>query len=313
MALSAIGFTGTVQQDGFSKLDGGGHGDGMVGSAPGSSNLRVDRVAGQDRRVTIQAGDSKVPGVRANSNSVVTYDLPANGSGSPRLDWIVKRYSWSGSPGTVTFTHVQGTPAATPARPALVQTAGVQWDVPLSLVRVDAGVGALPADAVTDARYWEYNGVSVVQQRLVDPPHRPGRLLYVASTGELFASNGTAYGAVGPARSSGTPTLETGWAAYGGAFLAPTWIRSTDGLVVVQGVIERTGGALAVSNVGVQIATLPASARPASGLIFPVGTSVGLLLIGIAASGAVTLRTPQITTVSVPSGSFVSLAATFRQ
>ena len=120
MAITAVGPTGTVDQAGFSRLLD--LGDGMVGSTPGSSNLRVNRVVGQDRRVSIQPGDARVPGIRSNSNAVTTYDLPANAAGNPRLDWVVKRYNWGVSPATVVFGHVLGTAGATPQRPALTQT-----------------------------------------------------------------------------------------------------------------------------------------------------------------------------------------------
>lgn len=291
MAITSSGFTGTVDQAAFSRLDGGGYGDGMVGSVPGGANLRVDRVVGQDRRVTIQAGDSKVPGVRATNTAVATYDLPANGSGSARLDWVVMRYSWASSPGTVVFTHVQGTPAATPSRPALVQTAGVQWDVPLALVRVDAGVGALPADAVTDARYWEYNGLTVVQQRLVDPTARPGRILYVAGTKEILTSDGAAaWTSLNPARTAAALTLQTGWAQYGAPHRTPGISYTSDGDVRLTGLVKRTGAAVAVdSNPGVQIATVPTGARPDARLSFDVTCLYDFARVNVETSGAVVL------------------------
>lgn len=265
MALTPVGFTGTVGQVEFARIDGGGLGDGMVGSLPGSANLRVDRVVGQDRRVSVQPGDAKVPGVRVNNNAVATYDFPANASGQPRLDWLVLRFLWTGS-GSVALTHVLGTPAAAPVAPGLVQVAGQQWDLPLALQRVDAGVGAFPSGSTLDARYWLTDNGSAVQgprgATLIDPPHRPGRLLDVVSSGELLVSVGGAWLPVNRVRSTLDVTLLSGWADFGGGYGPAEVDVFSDGMVHLRGLIRRTGAAFSVSVTGVQVGTLPAAARP---------------------------------------------------
>jgi hypothetical protein len=260
----------------------------MVSSTPDTTNLRVDRVVGQDRRVSIQTGAAKVPGVRAESTSVATYDFPANASGQPRLDWLVMRFSWSADPGTCVITHVQGTPAATPQRPALTQTAGVQWDLPLALVRVDAGVGAFPADAVSDARYWAMDGATAVQARIVDPPARPGRLLYVVSTGELLHANGSSWAQVGPTAIAGTISQSSGWASYGQGYGVPSY-RVSDGTVELSGITRRTGAAFSLAAFGVQIASLPAAARPSVHRVVGVLTLYGAKRITVRTNGAIEL------------------------
>lgn len=288
MAITVKGFTGSVGQVDFSRLDGGGLGDGMVSSLPSSANLRVDRVTGQDRRVTIQTGAAKVPGARADSGTVATYDFPANASGQTRLDWLVMRFSWSSDPGTCVFVHILGTPAASPQPPTLTQTPGVQWDLPLALVRVDAGVGAFPSDAVSDARYWAMDGVSAVQSRIVDPPHRPGRLLYVVTTGELLTSNGTAWTPVAPARSTGVVSLAGGWAAYGQGYGSPQYAVS-QGTANLSGLIRRTGASFTLNTFGVQIGTLPVAARPSVTRVLVPMSPYGPLRLTLRNTGPVEL------------------------
>ena len=305
MAITAIGPTGTVDQAGFSQLQN--LGDGMVGSLPGSANLRVDRVVGQDRRVTVQPGYARVPGIRSYSSAVVTVDLPANGAGNPRLDWVVARVMWNVSPATVTITYVQGTAAATPAKPALVQTPGVQWDVPLGLVRVDAGIGALPPDAVFEPRYWDMDGVAVMAARTIDPPHRPGRELFIVAGRALLLSDGTVWSQVNTTRTAGTVTMPAGWAAYGGDSLTPGYVYTSDGRVTLQGRIQRTNPAFTLDSGGAQVATVPVGYRPTATATFPVATRVGICRLDVAANGVVTLSRDD-GAATFPSGTgFVSL------
>lgn len=285
MAITAIGPTGTVDQAGFSKL--ADLGDGMVGSLPGSANLRVDRVAGADRRVTVQPGDAKVPGIRSTNTTTATYDFPANTSGSPRLDWLVKRYSWSASPATVSIVHVQGTPSTSPARPALVQIPGDRWELPLALIRVNAGVGAFPADAVIDARYWDVDGVAVMPARTVDPLPRPGRLLYVVGDGELLISGTTAYQPVAPAVVSALITMPGTWGIYGAGYGAPV-ARAQNGIITLGGLIRRTGPSFYIDDtLAGPIATVPAGYRPSVTRVFVVPSKIGPMQLRIAPDGDV--------------------------
>lgn len=305
MAITAIGPTGTVDQAGFSQLQN--LGDGMVGSLPGSSNLRVDRVVGQDRRVTVQPGWARVPGIRSYSSAVVTVDLPANAAGNPRLDWVVKRYLWNVSPATVAITYVQGTAAATPARPALVQTPGVQWDVPLGLVRVDAGVGALPPDAVFDPRYWDMDGIAAMAARTIDPPHRPGRELFVVGSRTLLVSDGAVWSPVNVTRTAGTVTSPAGWEPYGGGFLAPGFVYTSDGRVTLQGLIRRTNPAFTLDTGAYQVATVPVGYRPTATAMCTAATRVGICRLDVQANGAVVLHKDD-GAVTFPSGTgYVSL------
>jgi hypothetical protein len=290
VALVAKGFTGTVGQVEFSQLEN--LGDGVVSSLPADAALRVDRVVGQDRRVTIQPGASHVPGARAAESAVRTYDFPANSSGLARLDWLVMRYSWSADPGTCVFIHVQGTPAATPQAPTLTQTAGVQWDVPLALVRVDSGVGSFPADAVRDARYWDMDGIAAQAVRSVDPPHRAGRLLYVVGARQLYASDGAAWSLVNTARTSGAVTAASGWSDYGGSQLAAGYSATSDGRVQLQGMLRRTtaAGSFTVDATGDQIGSVPVGVRPAGTATYTVATKVGPLRLDVTAAGQLILR-----------------------
>lgn len=307
MAITAIGPTGTVDQAGFSKL--ANFGDGIVGSAPGSTNLRVDRVVGQDRRVSIQPGDGAVPGIRASSSSVVTYDLPANASGNARLDWIVLQFLWSASPATVTFTHILGTPATNPARPALVQTPGVRWDLPLGLVRVDSGVGALPVNAVQDARYWDMDGVTAQPDALsVLPPIQPGRLLYYLSPPSLLQARGTQYVTISTAVQSVAVPAAGAWEPFSGGYDDPAADLAGDGMVSLRGLFRRTGPAFDLGGTAAgPMATLPAAARPVGARRAFVGASaVGPIRVDVWPGGEVMLS-KQDGTASFPQNGYVSL------
>lgn len=290
MALTAKGFTGTVGQVDFARIDGAGIVEGLVGSAPGASTLRVDRVVGQDRTVTVQTGSAKAPGARATNDAVATYVLPANAAGQPRLDWLVLRFDWQTDPGTVVLTHVQGTAAANPQRPTLTRNAGVRWELPLALVRVDAGVGSFPADAVQDARYWCGHGCVVQAARTVDPPPDAGRLLYIVNDAELLASNGSEYGPVAPTLNTGSLSLATGWTAYGGGFASPSyWLQ--DGRVELAGLIRRTGASLAMDATHTTtVFTLPAAIRPPTLRAIAALSKVGPVRLTLGPSGGVTTQ-----------------------
>ena len=305
MAITAVGPTGTVDQAGFSQLMTGA--DGMVNSLPGSSNLRVDRVAGQDRRVTVQAGYGRVPGIRAFSSSAVTVDLPANGAAYPRRDWIVMRFSWAASPATVTITYVQGTASASPQLPGLTQSPGVQWDLPLAAVTVAAGVGALPADAVVDARYWDVAGVAVVVSRGVDPRPAGGRLLYVINNAELLAANTSEFGPTGPRETAGDLPVATGWSdAQDTGRATARYVVNTAGAAWLSGFLRRTGNAFTLGGNSIQIATLPAVARPSLNRIMPAWSRVGPVLVELTAAGPVLCRKDDAA-AAFPDDGYISL------
>ena len=78
-----------------------------------------------------------------------TISTAAAAPASPRIDLVVVEYNLTSEVNTARLAVVQGAPAASPAAPALVQTALV-WQEPLASFVVPAG--ALEIGAVTDLR-----------------------------------------------------------------------------------------------------------------------------------------------------------------
>jgi hypothetical protein len=114
----------------------------MATQAEVTSGLEVTPTS-TARQVSIAVGDAVAAGVLAESNAVELRTLAANATGNSRIDIVALQINWSGTQTTGgTIVVVQGSPASTPAAPALTQTPGVLWQVALArvLVRPNAGV-----------------------------------------------------------------------------------------------------------------------------------------------------------------------------
>lgn len=150
MAITTIGFTGSVNEQQFSKLmrlvarSGGADEIVDVGSA-----LAVTIATGT-RLVTVGAGDCAASGLMVSNSTSQNVTLPANSSGNPRIDYIVVNIDWVAD--TATITSVTGSPGGSPVPPALVKTAGTQWQLPLARVTVASGAGQLAGGTVEDCR-----------------------------------------------------------------------------------------------------------------------------------------------------------------
>lgn len=84
--------------------------------------------------VNVAAGEAIVYGTWYLSDAVVDVAIPMP-AGSTRVDRVVLRKSWSGQ--TVRITRIAGSEGG--AAPAMTQTAGTTWDVPLAQVSVTTG------------------------------------------------------------------------------------------------------------------------------------------------------------------------------
>lgn len=202
MAISTVGFDNAdITEAGFARLMAAigdldnvhGVGSGMV-VTPGTGT----------RGVQVSAGEAMAPGVLVTSDAPVTLTHPANTSGGPRTDYVVLSVDWTAN--TATFTVVQGSSVAPPA---LTQTAGSVWQIPLARVTVAAGATAITAAAITVCkpipRRTQVYRASVAGATLgaaapaaaiasvaVPDPGWPYRLLMVGSV--RFASSGSGYG-----------------------------------------------------------------------------------------------------------------------
>lgn len=87
--------------------------------------------------VIVSPGAALVRGIHYLNTADVTLAIAANASGNPRIDVIVLEADFTAQ--TVRLDVVQGTPAASPVAPALTQTDGVLWQIPLADVAVANG------------------------------------------------------------------------------------------------------------------------------------------------------------------------------
>lgn len=104
----------------------------------------VPTVATGTRLLSVSAGNAVAAGVLAESTAAEAVTLDANSSGNSRIDYIVLEIDWSGSSSTggdVKF--VKGSPAVNPVPPALTQTPGTLWQIPLARMLVRNGVGQM--------------------------------------------------------------------------------------------------------------------------------------------------------------------------
>lgn len=130
------------------------------GVAPGYSD-ELACSAGDPEQLYVEAGGGQVDGKWYKNSAQTELNIPsAVGGGNTRIDRVVLRASWSAR--TVRLTRIAGTDASSPVAPALTQTPGTTYDIPLCQVLVDTA-GNL---TVTDERTWaRASGVTVAARR----------------------------------------------------------------------------------------------------------------------------------------------------
>ncbi len=105
-----------------------------------------DTTPSTGRAVSVAVFDAWVAGTSHVSDAASVVALDANGTTNRRIDYIVLDVDWAAD--TATVTKVTGTAGATPSPPALTQTAGVRWQMPLARVVVRAGATSISEDDV---------------------------------------------------------------------------------------------------------------------------------------------------------------------
>lgn len=102
--------------------------------------------------ITMALGRAHVRGSSYERTSTAfSTAVTANATGNPRKDRLVLRRNLTAK--TVTPTVITGTPAASPALPALTQSEDGSWDLPLFSWTTPASSGTT-LTAVTDERAW---------------------------------------------------------------------------------------------------------------------------------------------------------------
>lgn len=141
MAITVVGFDNAdITEAGFARLM---RYHGEVNNVHGvPSGLTASPGAGT-RQVSVSSGIAVVPGALVESSAVETVTLDANPGSTTRTDYVVLEVDWVANAATVKkVTGSSGTP------PALTQTEGGVWQMPLARVTVPAGF----ASAFTSAR-----------------------------------------------------------------------------------------------------------------------------------------------------------------
>ena len=110
--------------------------------------------------VYTKAGECRVRSHRGVLSSLATLDIAAADLSYDRIDLIVARVTY-GTPSSMVVAVKTGVPAASPAVPALTQTAGDVWEIALAQVHVAANAVTIAAEDVKDMRYIYDSSTSV--------------------------------------------------------------------------------------------------------------------------------------------------------
>lgn len=117
-----------------------------TGTAP-DPGLTVQATGPASASVDITAGSALVQGTWYNTDANVNKTIGANASGNPRIDTVVLRKDFATQ--TVRLAVLPGTPAGSPVPPALTQTDGVTWEMPLADVAVANGFATITNADIT--------------------------------------------------------------------------------------------------------------------------------------------------------------------
>jgi hypothetical protein len=100
--------------------------------------------------VKVRSGQALVRGHYYDSTGTETVTIPAADSTNPRIDRIVLRLDPTAN--SILIHRLAGTPNASPSAPALTQTDGALFDLPLAQVYVAANETVIEPGDVTDER-----------------------------------------------------------------------------------------------------------------------------------------------------------------
>lgn len=107
-------------------------------------------IASGSANVDVKIGSALIQGKIYENTAAVTLTVAANASGNPRIDTLVLRVDYVAQ--TIRAVLKQGTPAGSPTPPALTQSAGVTWEIPLANIAVANGFSTIAQADITDRR-----------------------------------------------------------------------------------------------------------------------------------------------------------------
>lgn len=123
-----------------------------------TSGLNDLEVTGVASPVAVASGLAIVDGKFYKNSASENVAIPTP-SANPRIDRIVLRKAWTAQ--TVRITRIEGSESATPSAPAITQTDGSTWDIPLAQVYITTG-GVI---TVTDERVWNRTNIGHIRDR----------------------------------------------------------------------------------------------------------------------------------------------------
>lgn len=121
--------------------------DGPIRGELNSFHIDVDT----GRNVLLSSGRCWIQGHWGEVSADIAKPIAVNASGNPRIDRIVLRADFVNN--LIEHDVLQGTPAGSPAAPALTQNTSV-WEISLAQIAVANGFATLGAGTITDERRW---------------------------------------------------------------------------------------------------------------------------------------------------------------
>lgn len=223
--------------------------------------------------VEVTAGSAIVRGTWYASDATETLAIGANASGNPRIDTIILRKDYAAQ--TIRLVVLPGTPAVAPVAPALTQTDGVTWEIPLADIAVANGFATLANAVITPRRHWANAADGVYLDNVLN---NSGALL---QTGDVVIWDTTADRAATTSVVLGDPLTAGVWVgrtAAGGYGRVQT---KGIGLVRLAGAVATRGLTLVKSNTAraaqTAAAAATASKRSAIGISLEVVATANYL------------------------------------
>ncbi|MBE3144663.1 MAG: hypothetical protein IMZ61_12195 [Planctomycetes bacterium] len=128
--------------------------DGVIS---GFANLLETYGDSSGMQVKVKTGTAWIEGHYIENDALLTLAIDASHATLHRYDLIVARIDWVNNLGQIAV--VKGTAAAVPTVPALTQTFGTTWEIPLATVYIAATVITITAGNVADIRTYSIDGV----------------------------------------------------------------------------------------------------------------------------------------------------------
>lgn len=180
--------------------------------------LQITQTTVASNQIVVNTGAAIVQGIWYYNDADVNLSIAANASGSTRIDVIVLEANWTNQ--TVRAAKVQGTPGS--GVPALTQTSGVLWQMPLAYVTAVSGFVTITNANITDWR--EYASIP------------PFIAIPVTNVSASVLESGNVCVWSGTAQSITTSTALAGGRNIAGVIERRTLATSGAGRVVVSGI-----------------------------------------------------------------------------